>query len=149
QRPEAQSPVRLALGRLGVAADRGRDRGRLPPRARGSRRSGRAPRRDRGAPECGPFPVSHGRAFRGRGDHRSPRHATDPLRLGRAGPRARPLRVARTAQAAWPSALIVFGYAATPNRFEGGFDGARLSAQAGGTMRADAEYLITVARLPE
>ena len=49
EQAEVQFPLRLAVGRLGLAAARGRDRGRLQGRARGGARSGRAARRDRGA----------------------------------------------------------------------------------------------------
>ena len=50
RRLAAQPALRLALGRLGLAADRGRPRGGLPARARGRRGPGRAARRDRRAP---------------------------------------------------------------------------------------------------
>ena len=50
----AQPPLRVAVGRLGLAADRGRARGRLPARARGGRRtrSRCAPRSRRGSTRC-------------------------------------------------------------------------------------------------
>ena len=61
-RGAAEPALRLAVGRLGLAADRGRHRGRLPARARGRRRPGRAARRDRGAPERGALAASEPRS---------------------------------------------------------------------------------------
>ena len=55
-------PRRLAVGRLGLAAAGGRDRGRLPGRARGGRRPRRAAGRDRRADERHPLAVQHGGA---------------------------------------------------------------------------------------
>ena len=74
--------------RLGLAADRGRPRGRLPARARGGRGPGGAARRDRGAAQRRALAVPHRRALRRRGDHRPARHAPAAVRLGRARARA-------------------------------------------------------------
>ena len=100
QRAEAQPPLRVAVGRLGIAADRGRHRGRLPPRARGGRGPGRAARRDRGAPERGALAVPHRGAVRRRGDHRPARHAAAAVRLGRAGARDHRPRAGRRPRSA-------------------------------------------------
>ena len=74
------------VGRLGLAADRGRHRGRLPARARGRRRPGGAARRDRGAPERRALPVPHRRAL-----HASRRSSTRATRgrCSATGPSAR------------------------------------------------------------
>ena len=77
-------------GRLGLAADRRRARGRLPARARGRRglrRPRGAARRDRGAAARRALPVPHGRALLDRGHHRPARHPPAAVRVGRAGPR--------------------------------------------------------------
>ena len=68
-------PVRVAVGRLGLAADRRRHRGGLQGRARRGRRPRRAPRRDQGSPRSGALAVPQRRSVRHRGHHRSARHA--------------------------------------------------------------------------
>ena len=108
QRAGPEPPLRVAVGRLGLAADRGRPRGRLPARARGGRGPGRAARRDRGAAERRALAVPDRRALRRRGDHRPARHAADPVRLGRARARAgrcRSLRAGRSAAGCARSSL--------------------------------------------
>ena len=89
----AALPLRLAVGRLGLAAGRGRHRGGLSRRAR--RRAGprQAAPRDRGAAQPLPLAVPHRRDVPGRGDHRSARHAAAAVRIrqsdretARAGP---------------------------------------------------------------
>ncbi len=84
----AEPALRLALGRLGLAAHRGRHRGGLPPRPGGGRGPGGPARRDRGAPERGPLALPHRREVRHRGDHRPARHPPAAVRLGRARARA-------------------------------------------------------------
>ena len=77
---------RVAVGRVGLAADRGRRRCRLPARDRGRARSQGPRARDRGrAPgEC--LAVPHSRGFRRRGHHRSARDATLSVPFHRCGP---------------------------------------------------------------
>ena len=96
----AQPPLRLAVGRLGLAADRRRARGRLPARARGGRGPGRAARRDRGAARRGALAVPHRRALRRRGDHRPARHAPAAVRVGAPGSPPRRPRGRRRAEGA-------------------------------------------------
>ena len=88
RRIAAEPSLRLAVGRLGVPSDRGRTRSRLPARARGRRRPGGATGRDRRAPRRRALAVQDRGALQRRGDHRPARHASAPLRLGRARPRA-------------------------------------------------------------
>ncbi len=70
RRLAAEPALRLALGPVGLAADRGRPGGRLPPRARGRRGPRRAARADRGAPQPRALAVPHGGALLRRGDRR-------------------------------------------------------------------------------
>ena len=96
----AEPPLRLAVGRLGLAADRRRARGRLPARARGGRGPGRAARGDRGAARRGALAVPDRRALRRRGDHRPARHAPAAVRVGAPGSPARRPRGGRRAEGA-------------------------------------------------
>ena len=84
RRLAAQPALRVAVGQLGLAADGGRPRGRLPARAGGRRGPGGAARRDRGTAGGRHVAVPDGGALQRGGDHRSARHAADPVRLGRA-----------------------------------------------------------------
>ena len=69
-------PLRLAVGPLGLAAARGRHRGRLPRRDRRRRRPEAKPGRDRGAAQQAALAVPHGRDVLDRGDHRPARRCT-------------------------------------------------------------------------
>ena len=92
RRLAAEPALRVAVRQLGLAADGRGPRGGLPARARGSRGPGRSPRGDRGAARGRDLAVPDRRAVQRRGDHRSPRHPPDPVRLGRARARAGPPR---------------------------------------------------------
>ena len=65
--------LRVAVGPLGLAAARGRDRGGLPRRHRRRRRSAGQDGRDRGAPEQAPLAVPLGGDVLDRGDRRPAR----------------------------------------------------------------------------
>ena len=56
-------PVRVAVGRVGLAPARGRDRGRVQGAARGGRRPGRAARRDRDPPRHARDPFKTAEVF--------------------------------------------------------------------------------------
>ena len=74
QRLAAPLPLRLALRRLGLAAGRGRHRGRLQGRSRRGGGPRSASDRDRSAPEPVAFALPHGGGAPDRGDHRSAGH---------------------------------------------------------------------------
>ena len=82
----AEPALRLAVGRLGLAADRRRPRGRLPARARGGRGPGRAARRDRGAPRT---PCARRSAPPSASASRRSSTRATPARCCATGPRAR------------------------------------------------------------
>ncbi len=93
--PSSDAQLGLALGRLGLASGQGRRPGGLPRAAGEAHGSGRARGRDR-APRKAPLrslvPLSHRRALRRAGPHRSARQPRSALRVGarrlRAPPRA-------------------------------------------------------------
>jgi acetyl-CoA carboxylase carboxyltransferase component len=85
QRGAAERSLRVAVGRLGLAADRGRHRGGVPARAGGGGGPGGAARGDRGAAQRGALAVPYRGALHDRGHHRPSRHPPAPLRVGRAG----------------------------------------------------------------
>ena len=96
----AALPLRVAVGRLGLAADRGRDRSRVSRRARSRAGSREAAPRDRGTAQPRSLAVPHRRGVPGRGDHRPARHAPAAVRVresGRAAARAGPGRDADAA----------------------------------------------------
>ena len=76
-------PLRVAVGRLGLAADRGRHRGGLQGRARRGARPRRAPCGDPGSARPSALTVPERRSVRHRGHHRSARHAPARLPVGR------------------------------------------------------------------
>jgi acetyl-CoA carboxylase beta subunit len=80
-------PGRLALGRLGVAADRGRAGGGLQAAAGDQPRRRRAQGRDRRPAGGGALPVPHRRGVPRRGGRRPRRHPPAAVRLGAAGAR--------------------------------------------------------------
>ena len=75
QRDASAVPLCVAVGRLGLVAARGWDRGGLPARPRGGGRSGEIARGDRREAQSRALAVSDGGKIRDRGDHRSPRYA--------------------------------------------------------------------------
>lgn len=86
-------PLRLAVGRLGVAAAGGRRGGRLPGRARrraGRGRPRRAPRRAHGHAGAGAVAVPHGRGLPGRGADRPEGHEATAVRVRQPGRTAAP-----------------------------------------------------------
>src|SRR5262249_1063486 len=89
QRAGAQSALRVALGRLGLAAAGRRHRGRLQARARRRARPRGPAEGDRGAAERLPQPVSYRGGVQHRGNHRPARHAAAADRLDRARLRQR------------------------------------------------------------
>ena len=77
-------PLRVAVGRLGLAADRGRHRGGLQGRARGGAPTEtRTLPRSRARLEQGALAVPERRSVRHRGHHRSARHASPRVPVGR------------------------------------------------------------------
>ena len=88
ERLAPQMAVRVAVGRLGVPADRGRRRGCLqgPDRSRAGSRSRTGP--DRSAPGPGSIAVPNRRALPDRGDRRPARHpaAAGRVRQSRGAP---------------------------------------------------------------
>ena len=98
--PQAALSLRVALGRLGLAAGRGRHRGRLSRRAGRSAGSRQTARRNRGAAQPLSLAVPHRRDVPDRGDHRSARYPAAAVRVRESGfetARARPGRDADAA----------------------------------------------------
>src|ERR1043165_6984174 len=79
--PQAALSLRLAVGRLGLAPGRGRDRGGLPRRARRRTRPRQTAPRERGAPQPLSLALPHRRDVPDRGDHRPARHAAAAVRV--------------------------------------------------------------------
>ena len=82
-----ESSLRVAVGGLGIAADRGRNRGGVQARSGGVERSGKIAQGARGQIQRRALADPHRGGVRHRGNNRSARHAADARRLGASGVR--------------------------------------------------------------